>query len=298
MAIDLNDKTANGNTLTNINGVTEVTSSLPFAQSTSAADFENTSSQYLSITDAAQTGLDLATTFTIEAWVKPESAPLSGDTWYIVSKDDFTNRSYSFFYRNAGGTLRLTASALNTTNEDAYHWDIDLGTGTWKHLALTCDVGQASATTFELFLNAVSQGNGSADSSANISSITNSSAIFAIGSGGDLASIRYFDGQMDEVRIWNDIRTSTEISDNYNVELIGNETNLVAYYPFEALAISVNVAPYVQSATFSQPSPYFDETVLLENQEITFLLPQPTTPLTIIYTDKYSQKNTTYGEKY
>ena len=37
-------------------------------------------------------------------------------------------------------------------------------------------------------------------------------------------------GILDEVRIWNDVRTVEEIRTNMNVELLGNETGLVAYY--------------------------------------------------------------------
>ena len=39
-----------------------------------------------------------------------------------------------------------------------------------------------------------------------------------------------FDGLIDEVRIWNDKRTSTEISNNYQTQLNGNEAGLVAYW--------------------------------------------------------------------
>ena len=37
-------------------------------------------------------------------------------------------------------------------------------------------------------------------------------------------------GEIDEIRIWNDVRTSTEIKDNMFKELNGNENGLVAYY--------------------------------------------------------------------
>lgn len=37
-------------------------------------------------------------------------------------------------------------------------------------------------------------------------------------------------GEIDEVRVWNDKRTASEIADNMFLELTGNEANLVAYY--------------------------------------------------------------------
>ncbi len=45
---------------------------------------------------------------------------------------------------------------------------------------------------------------------------------------------RYFKGKIDAVRIWNDIRTETEIRQNMYRELPNpsGETNLIAYYKF------------------------------------------------------------------
>ena len=37
-------------------------------------------------------------------------------------------------------------------------------------------------------------------------------------------------GEIDELRIWNDVRTSSEINDYMFINLEGNESNLVAYY--------------------------------------------------------------------
>ena len=41
-----------------------------------------------------------------------------------------------------------------------------------------------------------------------------------------------FDGDIDEVRIWNVARTSTEIQSNMNNELLGSETGLIGYFNF------------------------------------------------------------------
>ncbi len=41
---------------------------------------------------------------------------------------------------------------------------------------------------------------------------------------------RYFNGRIDEVRIWDDVRTEAEIRENMCKTLTGNEANLVAYY--------------------------------------------------------------------
>lgn len=43
---------------------------------------------------------------------------------------------------------------------------------------------------------------------------------------------QFYNGDMDELRIWNTARTASEIQTNLNNELIGNEVGLVAYYNF------------------------------------------------------------------
>ena len=39
-----------------------------------------------------------------------------------------------------------------------------------------------------------------------------------------------FQGQIDDLQIWNDARTQAEIIENMHKELTGNETGLRAYY--------------------------------------------------------------------
>ncbi len=43
----------------------------------------------------------------------------------------------------------------------------------------------------------------------------------------------YWDGQIDEISIWSDDLTATEIRDNMCKELTGSESNLIAYYQFD-----------------------------------------------------------------
>jgi len=52
------------------------------------------SSQYLSIDDSSQAGLDLSTALTIEAWVNPASQPTNTE-YGIVGKDIVDNDQYA-----------------------------------------------------------------------------------------------------------------------------------------------------------------------------------------------------------
>ena len=49
---------------------------------------------------------------------------------------------------------------------------------------------------------------------------------------GQVSGGLFYTGVVDEVRIWNVVRTQTEIQNNMNIELTGTEPGLVAYYSF------------------------------------------------------------------
>jgi hypothetical protein len=233
MAIDLNDKTANGNTLTN-DGAAEVAGL--YAGSTTACDLELTETDYLYAADSAS--LSITGNLTIELWVKLESAPADGSNYCLVEKFNATGnqRSYAFRYYRSGATYYLRAGlSSNGSNDALVDTAYTLTPGTAYHLALTITPGNNTTTQFEFFVNGSSIGNGSVIHTLNAVSIYDSTSALAIGSDADL-STGYLDGIIDDVRIWNDIRTVTEINNNKAVNLVGNEANLVAYYPFETIS--------------------------------------------------------------
>lgn len=231
MAINLLDITSNNNDLTNHNTVTEVTSSLPFLQSTIAVDMDSASSQWLSASDSAS--LSITANMTIEYWVKFTTTPTSGNTVVPMAKDNGSDtRSWSNFLTNNVGTLELHMAIFDSgVGDDDFFITPTINTGTWYHVAITVTPGNASATTFEFFFDGSSQGNGTQTTAGNAAEIDDLGQDVTIGarSIGDLNA----DAQFDDVRIWNDIRTSGEISDNKDNELVGTESGLVAYWPFE-----------------------------------------------------------------
>jgi hypothetical protein len=192
---------------------------------TNSVDLRRGNSQYFSITDADQAGLDITGDMTIEAWVKIESDPI-GAFYTIVSKwsQDTNDRSYAIDYYESGGTyyLRMLTSSDGSTATTGTIVK-QLTTGTWHHLAFVYD---ASAGSCEVFVNASNIGT----ITGLTTSLYSSASDFRIGvMKGNTSLQNYFDGLIDEVRIWNGLRTAQEIADNYQKELTGGEPNLVGY---------------------------------------------------------------------
>lgn len=226
-------------------------SPVAYADNTNSVDFERSSSQSLSISDAGQTGLDGSTNMTIEAWVKFESLPTGEDNASIVDKyvSAGNQRSYTFDWN--GGNLRFITTSDGVTGSGGsigVSWSPS--TGTWYHVAVS-KTG-ASAT---FYVNGVQQG--SPQSSTN--DIHNGTAPFSIGRIGN--GDQFFDGLIDDVRVWNVARTQGEIAANIDQELAGNETGLAGYWKFNGESLEDTTAnnndlTNINGAAFSMDTPF------------------------------------------
>lgn len=186
------------------------------------------STQRFSITDGSQTGLDITGDITILAWINVDILPsVAGHTYAIASKDNgATNRSYALDI-DASNQLRFQNSA-DGTNINLYRTAAQItSTGTWYHVAVAVDVS-AEAATF--YVNGSAVGD-SIVTDNNATSIYNGTAEFQIGQTGEDAN-QWFDGMIDDVRVYDYALTAQEISDTYQSELVGNETGLKGYWQF------------------------------------------------------------------
>jgi hypothetical protein len=102
--------------------------------------------------------------------------------------------------------------------------------GTWNHAVVRYN---SSNSTLDGLLNGV------ASTSTSVGARSKSSAngygynyAFGATDSTNMGSGGYFNGTIDEVRIWNTARTNTQIQTYMNTELSGSETGLVTYYNF------------------------------------------------------------------
>lgn len=178
-----------------------------------SADFEGTTSEFLSITDAAQSGLDLTSNFTFAVYVKIESTPASNSSYGLFNKYNATGnqRGYAWHYRNDAGTNKIFVD-LSTNGIAVVSKSVTktLTTGTWFHIAL---VYTAAAGTADFYTDGVQEG---AQQTGLPTSVFNNNVTFVMGS--EVAGAgNFFDGLMQDGIIWNVALTSSEITSLYDV---------------------------------------------------------------------------------
>lgn len=229
MAIDLNDKTSNGNTLVN-HGATEVNTALPFAASTIAVDMASAGSAYITVPDAAQLSIPTSGSLTIEFWAKVTS--LNDSNW-VVFKGNTGQYEYGIRVGRADGAVdSYTYDGAGAGIKFGNISGSVIGTGTWYHIAVCWDNTLAYANSNgKLYVGTVES---TSTTTGSDRVLTNGTQEMDIGLRVD--QTRYYNGKVDDFRVWKSVRTLTEITNNMSIQLAGTETNLVAYYPFESLS--------------------------------------------------------------
>ena len=156
---------------------------------------------YVSITDTTNSPLDVGQPeITISVWIKPNTLSSGSHTAvgknlpYILWINNTSNnyRVYSYLYK--GGSWYGAFSANNS-----------ITLGTWQHVVITYD-----GISRKTYINGIQSGTTDTQISGNID-MSNSNITI-----GQDFNTRYFDGQIDDVRIYNYALTSEQIKQVYN----------------------------------------------------------------------------------
>jgi Ca2+-binding RTX toxin-like protein len=154
------------------------------------------------ITIPAAADLNLGRTFTLEAWVKPDSL-IPYDT--VLSKEAYDSKTYSLIPEGnhvaPKAEVAKTETSMNTINATS-----QLPLNTWSHLALTF-----SGEHLRLYVNGTQ-----------VASVPQTTIYTADGPtqvGGNLIDEEHFNGYVDEVRIYNRLLTAPEIGKDKEASL-------------------------------------------------------------------------------
>lgn len=204
-----------------------------------ALSFLKASSQYLTVPHSAS--INLGATATMEAWVN-----YSGINSTIVDKGD-----YDFLWQlNTNGNANKMGFFNKSTTTWAYSTAI-VPQNTWTHVAITLSGGNVT-----FYINGVASGTATVGFSQDTEEMN-------IGrQQPTYCKCNFFNGSMDELRIWNVVRTEAEIQANKNTTIAANSAGLVAYYKFDEgtgtttadATTNNNHATFVNDPTWQVPS--------------------------------------------
>jgi len=221
-----------------------------------------------------QPSLVVSNAMTMQAWINPTGAGISS---YPGVGGAFINKQGEYqVFRFADGTIRWAF-----TNTDPGWFSINTGyvapLNQWTNITVTYDLGLIKTYANGVLVHTY-------NGAGNIGDFNDATNEFEIGR--SLGDESYFQGSIDEVRIWNKARTQTEIQADFNRELTGNETGLVGYWNFNSvngntvqdLSINHNDGTLVgaQSTTGFSTSLIINDNIYEPTETVNLTLSNPT----------------------
>lgn len=176
------------------------------------------------------------TAYTIEAWVYLNTSNNfqsvirytpggAGTSHHIVTDADGHFQHYTF----DGNVRTVTSSTVASI-------------GQWYHVAIVAENGGMA----RLYINGQEEGTPTA-----IGTLFTGGTQFIIGDQsvvGGATVTNYLDGRVDDLRIWDDVRSQTEIQSDMLNDLVGNEANLLGDYSFDqGIAGGDNTSPAINT---------------------------------------------------
>lgn len=172
--------------------------------------------------------INVTNNFTIEFWMQPSKT----ESWAVILQEGKCSNSSSSYNVaiNTDSTLSFTFNCSGNCNyAKSYKCSTKLYPGSCKHVAISY-----SSAGVKFYYNGLLQ-LGQYTTGTYCGNLKNSSEPLQIGVYRYFNETlgAYYDGLIDELRIWNIVLTPAEILANYQDTLLGNETGLKLYYKFD-----------------------------------------------------------------
>lgn len=192
------------------------------------------SSQSWNITNAAQTGLTLAnSSFTFDGWVYFTTLPVNnGDPEDVIAKWGNTNpgtNSYIAEFEQDSGVENIVLTVFWGTGTSQFTSSLVSWTpsiSTWYHVAWQYNTTNGNVL---FYVNGVQQG----ATQTNTSGGPNTNGSGDVSVGRDPRNISYFNGNLDDVRVWNAALSPTAIAALHSTPCVISTTNLVSWWKFD-----------------------------------------------------------------
>ena len=197
----------------------ETSKTVNLTQASQGLSFDGIDS-YVNVGDKAS--LVVSNAMTMQAWINPTRAYISYEPEAFIDKQG----EYQLF-RFPDGTIQWAFA-----NTDPGWYAINTGyvapLNQWTNITVTYDLGLIKTYANGILVHTY-------NGAGNIGDIFPDHNDFEIGRSLLDGTGSYFQGSIDDVRIWNKARTQTEIQADLNRELTGNETGLVGYWNFNSI---------------------------------------------------------------
>lgn len=194
---------------------------------------QNKSLQFDGIDDNVLLGKNLGFTlndlFTVEAWIKTDAN--TGGYRQIISKLDAGFRGWGFQLINGN----IEGYFISTFGSDNVYVNgtINVSDNQWHHVAMVHDGGGK----VNLFVDGIQE---TTTVSGGVSGTVVNNAPTRIGcydANGNLGE--FWDGYIDELRVWDINLSASQIAANYLNEISGLEPNLIRYYKMDTTTTDV-----------------------------------------------------------
>tara|TARA_B100000686_G_scaffold99865_1_gene107042 strand:+ start:61860 stop:69134 length:7275 start_codon:yes stop_codon:yes gene_type:complete len=163
----------------------------------------------------------ITNTLTIESWVKPGVAPVDYDGFLSYAMDAGGTQAgfgFSFYLTGWRFFLKTTSNQINYGSMAGSQMPV----GQWSHIAATYDGSEV-----KLYRNGALVD--SADAMGNVK-WSGAPAEMVLGNFPKDGAGHFFQGSIDEVRLWNIVRTKDQLKASREINLTGEEAGLIGYW--------------------------------------------------------------------
>ncbi|MFL0086197.1 exo-alpha-sialidase [Tenacibaculum maritimum] len=176
---------------------------------------------FMEVLDHSDLDIDSSEDFTVTARIRSNAI---GDYYRILSKRDTNGVGYEMFVRNTNGTFATNLGSTSGTGSGPGYGTTVVQDGLWHHVAFV--VNRATSTS-KIYVDGNLQDTKALSSiaTANFANATN----FTVGK----KSSWFYNGNIDEVRVWSKAMTENDLVSDMTTVLNGSESDLLAAWNFE-----------------------------------------------------------------
>lgn len=212
--------------------------SAQFSSNNKAVHFSNAADEGISVPYNNAMTFGATQDFTLESWIKTADA---GSVMLVFAHQYCPGPSTGTLFFVAAGKMNFNIQDFNF-NSITVTSNCSVADNKWHHVA---GVRNVTTDSIYVYIDGVLQGQAKDNT---VSGISNTSATNWIGRRAACPGTNNFYGDLDELRVWSKAKSAAELLSQKDAELVGNETNLIAYYNFN-IAINGNGQTVINNCT-------------------------------------------------